>query len=171
MLHIWTCEFHLFKSLVLKICSRIMFILYLVSLWGCCFKEGCVKLVVSNTSHSSIVLHCHPQCVCVRRWPLSMTKTHSKDGNHFPEKICMQAISKFCMKTCTNLTSRVNFNMQHYLQEPSEHAAKIKTLVITTFASSILILLTPVLWNSLIWDDCNLCNCQNVSEQQVQSFL
>ena len=48
---------------------------------------------------------------------------------------------------------------------------KDQTLVITTFASCTLVIPAPVLWTSLIWDNCNLCNCQNDSEQQVQSFI
>ena len=56
-------------------------------------------------------------------------------------------------KACINLTSRVNFFMHHLPSgSPSERAAKIKTLAITTFAGCILVIPAPVLWYSLIWD-------------------
>ena len=56
-------------------------------------------------------------------------------------------------------------------RHPSAHATRTKALAITNFASCNCVLPAPVLWNSLICDNCNLCNCQNISEQEVQRFL
>ena len=76
-------------------------------------------------------------------------------------------------KTCINLTSRVNFFMQHLPSgSPSERAAKIKTLAITTFASCILLIPAPVLWNSLMrhWNLCNLYNVRMSVSNKCRDF-
>ena len=71
----------------------------------------------------------------------------------------------------SNVTSGVHYNTQLLPPDSSSAlAARSKALVSITFASYILVISAPVLWNSLIWGDYYLCNCQNVSEQQVQWF-
>ena len=89
--------------------------------------------------------------------PLSMTNTHST-------RTVMILLTRLAPgykqvmsfeKSCTNSTFRVHFNTQCLPSgSPSAHTARTKALVITTFASCILVLPAPVLWNSLIWDNC-----------------
>ena len=84
---LYTCEFYCYERYCISICSRIMLILHLRSV----LQGGCVQFAaVSNASHLSIVLHCHPQCVCTD----TPTTFIVYDSDYTTDKINMQAINK-----------------------------------------------------------------------------
>ena len=74
-------------------------------------------------------------------------------GTRHPRPISPQCVKPH--QTC-HIWS-IYFSTQ--LRQPFCTCCKDQKTCNTTFTSCIFVLPAPVLWNSLIWDDCNLYNC------------